>query len=282
MVVNHTWRAVQRFTDVLGGRLAGAVSYFGFFATYALGVLAYSIVGRLLDPDEAGVLRAANQYLESNLPWIAPIANEVRRGDVTVLAGAALLLAGIGWVEALRSSLRAVWLLDQQPGNWLLRRLVDLGALVGLGLLFAGSLATTALINTLTQSLTPGSRTVVAVCSHLLELLVNLVLATAVLTALSRIRMSLRRLLPAALVTALGIQLLNTVGRLLIARTENRPAFTAVVGPVGLLTYLYLLNQILLFGAALAATARSGTAIDLGRGVAGIHPRGKPIARHPD
>jgi len=46
-------------------------------------------------------------------------------------------------------------------------------------------------------------------------------------------------------------------------RTERNPAYTVVAGAVGLLLYLYLLNQLLLFGAALAATSRHGRVIDL-------------------
>jgi membrane protein len=273
-VVDHVWRSGERFNDVLGGRLAAAISYYAFFAAFSLGVLAYSILGRLVGPTDAGALSALSEYLQANLPWVAPTARDVGRGEVTVLASLALLVSGIGWVEALRSSLRAVWLVDQHPGNWLLRRLVDLGMLVGLGLLLGASLATTSAIDLLVTRLAPQSRVTASVLSPFLELIINLALAAAMLTGVSRLRLSPRRLLPAAVLTALGIQLLNSLGRLLIARTEDRPAYTVVAGAVGLLVYLYVLNQVVLFGAAFAATARAGTAVDLGRGVAGIHARG--------
>ena len=92
----------------------------------------------------------------------------------------------------------------------------------------------------------------------------NLLLAAAVLTAVPRLHLSPRRLVPAALIVALGIQLLNSVGRFFIIRTEERPAYQLVAGAVGLLVYLYLLNQLILWAAAFAATARSGSVIDLG------------------
>ena len=47
-------------------------------------------------------------------------------------------------------------------------------------------------------------------------------------------------------------------------RTENRAAYQPVADAVGLLIYLYLLNQLILLGAALAATSRRGTMRDLG------------------
>ena len=113
--------------------------------------------------------------------------------------------------------------------------------------------------------------------SPFLEFIINMALAAALLTGVSRLRLSPRRLLPAAVSIALGIQVLNTLGRLVITRTEHRPAYAVVAGAVGLLVYLYLLNQVVLFGTALAATARAGTAVDLGRGVAGIHARGHVV-----
>ncbi len=276
-VFDHVWRALVRFSDVLGGRLAAAISYYAFFAAFSLAVLAYSIFGRLLD---AGALVDVNEYLRDTLPWVAETAVEVGRGEVTIIAGLALLISGIGWVEALRSSLRAVWLLDQHPGHWLLRRLVDLGMLIGLGLLLLLSLATTSGLDRLLVWLAPDTdfgQTLLRPFGPALEFLVNVVLAGALLTAVSRMHLSPRRLIVPVLVIAVGIQLLNTAGRAVISISKDRPVYALVTNAVGLLIYLYLLNQVILFGAALAATASAGKARDLGAGAAGI-ARGRVVA----
>ncbi len=102
--------------------------------------------------------------------------------------------------------------------------------------------------------------------SAVLSVLVNAVLAVALLVAVPRLRMSRRRLRPVVLVVAVGITLLNTVGRYYVMRTERNPAYAVVTTAVGLLLYLYLLNQLLLFGAALAATSRYGRVVDLAEG----------------
>ena len=60
--------------------------------------------------------------------------------------------------------------------------------------------------------------------------------------------------------------LLNTLGRGLVAQVERNAAYTVVAGAVGVLVYLYLLNQLLLFGAALVATSQHGRVTDLARG----------------
>jgi membrane protein len=268
---DHVWSALVRFSDVLGGRLAAAISYYSFFAAFSLGVLAISIVSHILG-NTAGAKSAVSQYLKTQLPWVAENASQVG-GSVTVVASLTLLISGIGWVESLRSSLRAVWLLDQHPGHWILRRVVDLGMLVLLGVLLGLSLATTTAIDHLLRAAVPDTgtgRTIVRLVAIVLEFMINMVLASALLTAVSRMRLSIRRLVTPAVVIAVGIQILNTVGRMVITRTASRPAYDVVANAVGLLVYLYVLNQIILFGASLAATATAGTALDLGSGAAGI------------
>src|SRR5688572_13187992 len=200
---DHLWRAGERFVDVLGGRLAAAISYYAFFAAYSLAVLAYSIVGRLLDPStDGGALSAISDYLESSLPWVAPTARDVGRGEVTALASVALAVSGIGWVESLRTSLRAIWLVDQHPGHWLLRRLVDLAMLVLLGLLLGLSLVATQGIEALLNYLAPqtdAGEVFAGIVGPALEFAINLALAAAMLTLVPRMRLSPRRLVPAAL-----------------------------------------------------------------------------------
>jgi membrane protein len=266
-VIDHTWLAVDRFVDVLGGRLAAAISYYAFFAAFSLGVFGYSVLGRLLGSSESSVLAAINSYLEGSLPWVADTARSVGRGEVTAISGAALLLAGVGWVETLRSSLRAVWRFDQHPGNWIIRRLVDLGMLFGLGILLGLSLAMSWALDQLIGLLAPDTNLgemLLRPIGPLLEFMVNVVLAAALLTAVPRVRLSPRRLVVPTLLVAAGIQLLNTVGRLFIARSEGRPVYGVVAGSVGLLVYLYVLNQLILFGAAVAATSTVGSVRDLG------------------
>src|SRR5262245_37020389 len=40
---DHAWRAKERYNEVLGGRLSAAIAYYGFFAVFALGLVAYAI-----------------------------------------------------------------------------------------------------------------------------------------------------------------------------------------------------------------------------------------------
>ena len=80
------------------------------------------------------------EYLDQNLPFLKTQDIQASRQTVAIVSIIGLVFAGVGWVEGMRSSQRAIWQLDQQPGNWLVRRLIDLGMLVGLALLLSLSL----------------------------------------------------------------------------------------------------------------------------------------------
>ena len=56
---------------------------------------------------------------------------------------------------------------------------------------------------------------------------------------------------------------MNTVGRTFVGLVERNPAYGLVASAVGVLVYLYVFNQLLLFGAAWAATSPHGRVVDL-------------------
>jgi membrane protein len=83
------------------------------------------------------------------------------------------------------------------------------------------------------------------------------------LTGLPRLRMPVRRVLGPALLVAVGLELLKTLGRLYVQRTEANPTYHLVAGSVGLLVFLNAVNQMVLFAAALTATSVAGRPADL-------------------
>jgi membrane protein len=275
---DHVWTARERYNEVLGGRLAAAIAYYAFFAVFALGLLAYSIIGYVLASNEKAV-EAVNKFLSANIPFLDAGQIADSRNTVAVIGLIGLFLTGAGWIESLRSSQRAVWGYDQQPGNLIIRRLVDMAILVGLGLLLALSVWIQTGINTgivpFLFRLTPESvsvgaqtaiRTIGIVVGYLLALFVNCVLAVSMLSGVTRLRMPWRRWLPSTLLVAIGLSILSTVGRAYIEFSSHRPAYQVVGGTVALLLFLYLFNQVLLYGAALAATSRRGSVVDLAAG----------------
>jgi membrane protein len=261
-VFDNAWQAQERYGEVLGGRLAAANAYYGFFAAFALGLVGYSILGFMLERN-LDLAAEVDQFLRDNLPFLDIAAVQQSRGTVGLLGLAALVFAGVGWVETLRSSQRLIWQLEQQPGNPVVRRLVDLGMLIGLGVLLTASVAAASGIEWLVAEMTPVGR---SVTTWVLAVGVNTVLAVALLGAVPRLRISPRRLLPAAVLVVAGITVLNSLGGAYIDRVQGNGAYAVVATAAGVLVYLYLFHQLLLFAAAVAATNPHGRMVDLAAG----------------
>ncbi|MGH3660637.1 MAG: YhjD/YihY/BrkB family envelope integrity protein, partial [Micromonosporaceae bacterium] len=188
----------------------------------------------------------------------------------------ALVVAGLAWVGEVRSAIRAVWLLDEHPGQWWTRLLTDLLLLLGLGMLLLLSVAITMGVSTAVRWTAADAvgidmamtRRLVSWLGLALGIVINTLLAAATLTALPRLKPPMRQILGPALLVAAGLELLKTVGRLYFERSEANPAYQAVASTVGLLLFLYLLNHLVLFAAALAATSSAGETktLDLAEG----------------
>jgi membrane protein len=265
--LDHLARAAARYDQSDGGRLAAAVTYYAFYATFALALLAFAALGFVID--DPVVLRSVQRYLAENLPRIDVQALRDARGTVGVIGFIGLPISGWFWVNALRSSMRAIWRLPEYPGTFLVRVFVDLLVLVGLGLLLATSLAvmfaSTAAASRLVTAAGAGAtqaRWLLGALRLVLGGGINTLLSIAVLTALPRLRMPLRRVVGPALFVAGGLEMLKTLGQLYVQRVEANAAYVVVAGAVGLLVFLNIVNQLILFAATLAATstpARSRT-----------------------
>ena len=264
------WLALVRYDELLAGRLAAATAYYGFFAILALVVVGFVLLGQVFR-NNAVVVNAITEYLRTNLPQLQTEQLIKESGKIGVVALVGLVIAGVAWVENLRSSQRALWRLDQQPGNPVVRWLVDLGVLVGLGLLMVISISVFSGLQDLLLRLAGETersplRVILRGSKLLLSGVVDLLFGAALLAVVPRLRMSPRRLLPSALLFAVGFGLLKTLGKLYITHTEHNPAYQVAAGTVGLLIFMYLLHQLLLYAAALAATSRHGRVVDLAGG----------------
>jgi membrane protein len=255
--LDHLVRAGVRYDRADGGRLAAAVTYYAFFAAFAVALLGLAVLGYVLDDPKT--LHAVQDYLTANLPRMDAQALREVRGTVGVIAFVTLPVTGLFWVDSLRSSIRAIWRLEEYPGSLLVRAVVDLLVLAGLAVLLVISLVAAFGTNVLASTVVvaaagadPGAAhwplTLIGVA---LAVGVNTLFSLAVLSALPRLRMPFRRMIGPALLIAIGLELLKTVGRIYVERTEAN-----------------LLNQLILFSASLTATSTVGQVVDLAAGPA--------------
>jgi membrane protein len=260
---DHFSRALLRFWEVQGGRLAAAIAYYGFFAIFALLLIGYSVFGILLT-DNRQLFDIVHDFLRQNLPFLDVQAIQDSGRTVGIVGLIGLTFTGIGWVEAIRSSQRLIWRLNEQPGYIGIRQALDLLVLIGVLLLLAASQLAVYGLEKLLDWLADGRiGFVLSTVSLILSIAINMLLAAALLAAVPRLRMTVRRMLPPVLQVALGVTLLNTVGKSFVGLVQRNPAYGLVASAVGVLVYLYVFNQLLLFGAAWAATSPHGRVVDL-------------------
>jgi membrane protein len=266
-------RAGALYTELNGGRLAAACAYFGFLAIFPLAFLAFAVLGFVFQGNPT-VTKTVADALAQNFPVLGVQDISAARNTAGVIGLVGFYFAGLGWVDALRTSLRTLWRREEAPGNIVVRKAVDAAVLLGLGLVAGVSVAVSAVAGLGTRwaldlvglrDSVAGTVTV-SVLGVALALAVNVVLFLVLFTAVPRIWQPFGRLIGPAVLCALGLEALKTVGMLYIGQTQTNPAYKAVGVAVGLLVFLYWLHQLLIYGAALTATDSRETVRDLATG----------------
>lgn len=252
-------RAWTRYGDLRGNRLAAAVSFYGFVSLFPLLVLAAAIVSAFVGVDGiAGLQTVADE----NLPGLRLDVAEfsANAGAIGVIGGLTLLWTGLGWVDATRASVRSMWRLDDEPGNLVTRKLADLAALVGLGVVMVVSWGATLLVSAATDEVLDLAG-VTGSAGDWFGRGIGLVLAIAsgavlfgyLLTGLPRIAAPLRVLVPAALLGGLVLEVLKQFVAGFIVGPAADNAYAAFAVPLALLAWIYVVARLLMVLAAALA-----------------------------
>lgn len=267
---DHAVRGYGRHKEVLGGQLAAAISYYGFLSFFPLLALAFAVVGYVSGafPDaQDAVTRAVEDGFPSLIgsgPGHINIDDVIAaKAGAGVIGLVGLFYAGLGWLDALRAALRRVFGTSDLPLGIVKKKAVDVAVLVGLGLAILVSLAVSTLATAVTSQVLGAvsvDDSVVAVAllkvlSVALALLADTVLFAILLSRLSGAHQPWRQVRQAAFLGAFGFELLKLVGAFLIVRTTENPVYATFGVIVGLLIWINLVSQLLMFVAAWAATA---------------------------
>ncbi|MBC6456872.1 YihY/virulence factor BrkB family protein [Actinomadura sp. HBU206391] len=265
---DHLSRAYERYQEHRGDRMAAAITYFGFLSFFPLLALAYALLGYVV-----GISEQARGYLvdaiNSVLPGIADrlaveqIAQAKATAGVIGLVG--LLIIGVAWVEALRESLREIWGHDPTGGgNFLKRKLGDVGVLVFLGMVLIVSVA----VSTITTSGTNWALHVLGLdrmfgMGVLLRLLAvavaicfNALIFLVLFSRLTGTRAPWRRIIRGALFGAVGLEILKLLATFLVGHTTRNPVYASFAVVAGLLVWMNVVSRFTLFTAAWTATRR--------------------------
>ncbi len=261
--LEHFARAVTRFSDTRANRLAAALTYTSFLAVFPVLLLGFAILGFVLNGNPAALAKVTD-YLHDNIPTVRIDSITNARFAAGVVGALGVLYTGVGWVEAVRGSVRAVWQKPEDPERLVVAKALDVVAMIGLGFLLLVSMLITFALSAAFHWVFSGvlwstaASVLLGITSFALGVFTNVLLLGALLSALPRLRMRFKRLFGPALLGGIGLELLKTFGQLLLSHTVENPAYGVVATAVGILLFLNFFNKLLFFCAALTATSLTG------------------------
>lgn len=272
----RTW---ARLRDARGGVLAGGIAYFGFFSLVPALIVGFTAFGVLLDGDTS-LQRQVAQRVNDSVGFVligtdpgtgVVQLSELVQGEVLTLAGAfgliVLVLAGLGWVQATRQGIRAVFGVPPMT-NPVLARLRDAATLGLLGVAVLVSLAAGLAVGTATGAFTrflgwdgtPLAEGAVWLGGSLVLLAVDTLIFLLFFTVLSDLPVPVADLRPGAYLAGAGMQVLKLSAGMLAHRVSRDPLLASSVVIVGFLVWMNLAARLTLLGAAWSAV----TAADRG------------------
>ncbi|MFE7295312.1 YhjD/YihY/BrkB family envelope integrity protein [Streptomyces sp. NPDC057579] len=266
MLATHLWRSFDRMLRVHWTRLAAAITFTSFIALFPLLTVAATIVAATIGDAQ---LRTLEAKLAEQVPGIsaqldlAALVNNA--GTVGLIAGAVLLFTGIGWVQSLRDCLRAVWEAPDEKTNFLLGKVRDGGLLLGLGgvaLVSVGcsTFASAAVGRAAREIGLPeggAASILLTVAGFCTAVLADFVMLTYVLTKLVGAQPPRRALVTAALIGAIGFELLKLLLSGYLRGVAARSMYGAFGTPIALLLWINFTAKLLVFCAAWTATYRA-------------------------
>lgn len=265
--LDHLIRAFQRYQADAGDRQAAAVTFFGFLSFFPILALAASILSYALGDDAIGtVVNQVNSYapgLAEQLELDTILRDNQKAGAAGLIGLVGLLYSGLGWVDALREAIRAIWHHNVKAGNFLVKKAKDVVILLGLGvtvLLSVGISAATGAFTDVALDLVDLEQGFVAtatakVVGVALGLLTSTGLFLFLFWRLPKVQSPFRRVVKGALLAAVLFEVLKRVGALYIERTTENPLYGSFAVVVGLLVWINIVSRMLLICAAWTVTA---------------------------
>ncbi|NGO79166.1 YihY/virulence factor BrkB family protein [Streptomyces sp. YC504] len=263
LMTTHAYRSYETLDRAHWARLAGAMTFNSFLALFPLLTLLAAVAAATLSTEQQ---QEFQDKISDQIPGISEqldIGELVSNaGTVGVIAGVLLLVTGVSWVGSIRDCLRAVWGKEDEDVNPVMAKLKDAGILAGLGLTGLLSLAASAVGSTAAVWLTRavgledqswiGWLLLVVVFGF--AVLADFLILLYVLTLLPGVQPPRRRLFVAALIGAIGFELLKLLIGGYMKGVAAKSMYGAFGVPVALLLWINFTAKLLLLCAAWTAT----------------------------
>lgn len=262
----HAWRSYETLERVKWTRLAAAITFTSFVALFPLLTLGAAVAAALLSEQQTGELE---KKISEQLPGLSDSidlrALTENAGAVGLVAGALLLFTGVSWVGSLRECLRAVWEVEEGPGNVFLLKLKDAAVLIGLGgvaLLSVGAsaFASAAVGWVVEKTGLAGVGGLLTAAGFCIAVLADFLMMLYVLSRLPGVWPDRRRLVIAALIGAVGFEVLKLVLSGYLQGVAAKSMYGAFGTPIALLLWINFTAKLTLYCAAWTATDGAGKA----------------------
>ncbi|MFF3329282.1 YihY/virulence factor BrkB family protein [Streptomyces sp. NPDC002888] len=263
LMTTHAWRSYERLDRVKWTRLAAAMTFVSFVALFPLLTVAAAVAAATLS---SGAQQRLEDKITDQVPGISEqldIGSLVQNaGAIGLIAGAVLLFTGINWVGQVRECLRAVWELDDSDENPLVRKAKDAGVLVGLG----GAVLVTLGASTFASAAVGWAAGQLGIDEHgwgsvllriaafAVAVLADFLLLLYALTLLPGVEPTRHRLFVAALVGAVGFELLKLLLSGYMQGVATKSMYGAFGVPVALLLWINFTSKLVLYCASWTAT----------------------------
>ena len=270
--VDHLARAGERYFAQRGNHFAAATAFFSILTAVPLLMVAFAAASYVLwfNPD---LLAELEDAITASVPSDALhsiIETAIdQRNSIGTIGLIAALWSGVWWMSNLREAVSAQWELPAPHPAALQRLLYDLRALVGLGAALAVTLSFTVLgagfaelvlawLGAPDDGLT---RTLLRVVGIVLGVGANWLIFAWAITRLPRTDVALRGVRRAALLGAIGFEVLKQGATVYFEVVTSTPGGAVFGSLLGLLLFGYLVARLLLWVTAWAATARGNERI---------------------
>ncbi|MFC1973774.1 YihY/virulence factor BrkB family protein [Chloroflexota bacterium] len=236
--------------------LAAGISYYFLLSLFPLALALISIAGFILRSPE--VESSVADYIANTLPAAGDFVASTLRGVARswtatgIMATIGLLVAGLGVFTAVRKSLNTAWGV-KKPRAFLRERLMELGMMVGVTILFAASFSFTTILN-ITPSFPIFGQPLISdgllqtPFSTLFSVLLSFVTFIFLYKFVPNIKTNWRSIWLGALVAALAFVGITKLFIWFLAGFANYNLVYGSLGTLmGLMTWVYVSSVIMLF-----------------------------------
>ncbi|MCW2600133.1 MAG: putative integral rane protein [Frankiales bacterium] len=265
-LIDHLVRTYQRYQADNGDRLAAAVTFYWFLSLFPILLLVIYLFKLVNGASAAADVQSGLAgYLPPELVTTISTTIGAHAGRAGLLGAVGLLLSGLGWIDALREAIRAIWRCPAPRRNLVVRKVVDVVALIGLLATVTASVIVTGLAGSGPQFLleqagvesTTAAIWFTKALGLLLAGVADVALFLYLFVRLAGVPAPFWQVLKGAVFGAVGFGLLKLVGGFYVQHTTKRGEATygAFAVVIGLLLFLNLVSRLVLYAAAFAVTA---------------------------